>query len=96
MLIGGEHAVQAVALTACEELCTGAEGSADPVERIPRTAAVPAGDLLDPLPALVQCITCQGHDVERIHHRDGLRDLFRSGGFESGEPVHRCYVAGHR
>ena len=47
---------------------------------------MPAGGLLDPLPAAVQCVTGQGDDVERIHHRDGLRDLFRSGWLKPVNP----------
>lgn len=89
VLVCGEHAAQAAALAIGQEVCAGAEDSADPVERIPGSATMPAGGLLDPLPAAVQCVTGQGDDVERIHHRDGLRDLFRSGGLETGEPVHR-------
>ena len=48
-----------------------------------------AGILLDPLPAPVQCIAGQSDDVEGVHHRHGLRNLFRVSGFGAGEPVHR-------
>src|SRR5690606_474760 len=57
MLVCGEHAVQTVALAIAQEACASAEDSTYPVERIPRATAVPAGGLLDPLPAAVQCVT---------------------------------------
>lgn len=60
MLVDSEHAVQTVALAIGERVRTGSEDSADPVKGIPRSTAMPAGDLLDPLPAAVQCVTGHG------------------------------------
>ena len=60
MLVDSEHAVQTVALAIGERVRTGSEDSADPVKGIPKSTAMPAGDLLDPLPAAVQCVTGHG------------------------------------
>jgi hypothetical protein len=45
--------------------------------------------LLDPAPALEERLTGQPHDVEGVHYRDRVRELFGGGGLEAGKPVHR-------
>jgi len=59
------------------------------VERIVLAAAVPVGVLLDASAALVQRVAGQTDDVEGIHDRDSVGQLFAGGGLEPGEPVHR-------
>jgi hypothetical protein len=51
-------------------------------------AAVPVEVLLDAAAALVQPVTGQPHNVERVHHRDRVGELLGGGGLEPGEPVH--------
>lgn len=45
--------------------------------------------LLNPAAALVQSVTSQADDMERIHHRDSSREFFHCGGLKTREPVHR-------
>jgi len=45
--------------------------------------------LLHSSPALVQRVAGQPHNVEGIHDRNRVRELFGGGGLEAGEPVHR-------
>lgn len=54
-----------------------------------RNARLPTGVELDASAALVERVTGQPHDMERIHHRDRVRELLGGGGLEPGEPVHR-------
>ncbi len=45
--------------------------------------------LLDPASAPVERVAGQTDDVEGVHHRDRVGQLFGGGGLEPGEPVHR-------
>ena len=51
-------------------------------------------DLLEPPSALIQGLAAEPDDVKRVHHRDGLGELFGGGGLEAGEPVHRHHLDG--
>ena len=45
--------------------------------------------LLHPAATVVQRLTGQPHDVEGIHHGNGVRDFLDRDGLEPGEAVHR-------
>ena len=92
MLLGGEHRVEPRGLLLGEEARAGVEGAADPVERVAGVTAVPECVLLDALPGPVERVAGQADDVERVHHRDRVGELFGRGGLEPGEPVHRDHL----
>ncbi len=88
VLICGEYAGESGVLAVGEQADTGAQHSADAVERITDPAAVPAGVLLDALAASVQRIAGQGDNMKRVHYRDCVGDFFSCGGLKAGEAVH--------
>jgi hypothetical protein len=88
VLIGSEYAGESGVLAVGEQADTGAQHSADAVERITDPAAVPAGVLLDALGASVQRTAGQGDNIKWVHHRDSVGDFFGCGGLEAGEAVH--------
>ena len=49
---------------------------------------MPVQLLLDPATTQVQRVAGQSHDMEGVHHGDGVRDFLGGGGLETGEPVH--------
>ena len=51
VVLVGEDGGEPVVLSVGEQLCPGAQDPADAVERVPGTSVVPAGFLLDSLPA---------------------------------------------
>lgn len=65
------------------------EQTAATVERVAGAAAVPEGLLLDTLAGLVERIAEQLNDMERVHHRRRVGDLFACGGLVAGEAIHR-------
>ena len=85
-------ACRRVLLSVGEQVGAGAQHAADAVERVTGAAAVPAGLLLDALPAAVQRVAGQRGDVERVHDRDRVGDCLGGGGLEAGEPVHRHHL----
>jgi hypothetical protein len=68
-----------------EQVGAGAQHASDPVERVTGSASVSAGGLLEALTAAVQGVAGQRDDVEGVHHRDRVRQLFGGGGLEAGE-----------
>ena len=56
MVIAGEQVLQAGLLSGGEQVQTGVEGAAGPVERVGGVAAVAVEIVLDPPPALVEAI----------------------------------------
>ena len=93
VVVVGEQRLQTVALLVGEEAVTGVQGAADLVERIPGTAPMPEHGLLNTLAASVEPVASESDNVEGIHHRDRVRQLFSGGGLETGEPVHRDDLA---
>ena len=93
VVVVGEQRLQTVALLVGEEAVTGVQGAADLVERIPGTAPMPEHGLLNTLAASVEPVASESDNVEGIHHRDRVRQLFSGGGLETGEPVHRADLA---
>ena len=89
MGVVGEQRLEPLLLFVGEQVDTGVEGAAGPVERIVGAAAVAVDDLLDPAAAPVEGVAGEADDVERVHHRDGVGQLLGGGGLEPGEPVHR-------
>ena len=70
----------------------GVEGAAGLVERVALHPAVPGGVLLDPAPAGIQRVASETDDMEWVHHRNRVGELFRGGGLEPAEPVHRDHL----
>jgi len=63
-----------------EQTGTGVQGPARLLQRIPDAATMPENVLLDALPAPVEGVAGQTNDMERVHHRDRVGQLFRRGG----------------
>ena len=72
-----------------EQVGPGLQGPASVVQRLAFAAAVAEGVVLHAATAQVHSVAGEADDVEGVHHRDGLRDLFGGGGLEPGEPFHR-------
>ena len=72
MFVDIEHAGQPVMLAGRKQLRAGAGDAADAVERISGVPAPAQGLLLDALADQVELGPGQGHDVERVHHRDRI------------------------
>ena len=85
----GEQREEPGLLLGGEQVDAGVQGPPAGVERVTGVAAVPAGVLLDPAPALVEGVAGKADDVERVHHRDRVGQLLGGGGLEAGEAVHR-------
>lgn len=85
----GEQPFETGDLPVGEEVDTGEQGAAGAVERIPGAAPMPAGVLLDPLPAARERFAGKTHDVERVHHGGGVVEFLDRGGLVAGESVHR-------
>lgn len=79
VFLGSEHPFEPVRLFAGEQVRAREQDATDAIERVPGPAPVPECLLLDPLPTPLYSTTSQSHDVERIHHRDGVRQLFGRG-----------------
>lgn len=94
VLLDGEHRLDAGALLIGEEVDTGVQGVTGAVERVAGVATVPEGVLLDPLPGPVQRVAGEADNAEGIHDWCRVGKLFRGGGLEAGEPVHRDHVEG--
>ena len=80
MLLDREHGVEAGGVLVDEQTCTGVQGPARLLQRIPDAATMPENVLLDALPAPVEGVAGQTNDMERVHHRDRVGQLFRRGG----------------
>lgn len=88
MAVAGEQGVEAGLLSGGEEVGSGVEGAPCPVQGVLSAAAVSVEFLLDPAPALVEGVTGEPHDVERVHDGGSVGQLFVGGGVEAGEPIH--------
>src|SRR5690606_39389846 len=77
--MGVEHCLELRELMLLQQTEAGAQQPTTPVERVALPAAMPECLLLDALPGLVERIAEQLNDVERIHHRRRVRDLFSGG-----------------
>ena len=89
MLLDGEQRLDPAPLSFGEQVGAGVQGPPSGVPRVVLEAAVPVQVLLDPAAAGVQGVAGEADDVEGIHHRDRVGQLFGGGGPEPGEPVHR-------
>ena len=89
MCVVAEQRVEPGGLLVGEQASAGVQRPAGRVERVVLAATMAAGVLLDAPSALVQGVAGEPDDVERVHHRDCLGELFAGGGLEAGEPVHR-------
>ena len=89
VVLDAEQGAQPAVCLSVSRSCAGVQGPPGPVQRVAGAAAVAVQVLLDPAPAAVQRVAGQAHDVEGIHHRDRVGQLFGGGGLEPGEPVHR-------
>ena len=89
VVLDSEQGGQPLLLAVGEQVGAGVQGAAGAVERVVLAAAVAVQVLLDPTPAAVQRVAGEADDVEGVHHRRRLGQLFGGGGLESGEPVHR-------
>src|SRR5699024_12294025 len=79
VLLGSENCVESIDLLLCEQVRAGEQDAADAIERVPGPAAVSECLLLDPLTTPLHSTTGQRDDVERIHDRDGVGQLFGCG-----------------
>jgi hypothetical protein len=68
--VGREQRGEPGLLLGGEQVDAGVQGAAGGVERVAGAAAVTAGVLLDAPSALVEGVTGEPDDVERVHHRD--------------------------
>lgn len=68
------------------------QGVAGAVERVTGTTPAPERVALHPPSAVIEGVAGELDDMEGVHHRDCVGDLFRGGGLESGEPVHRDHI----
>lgn len=66
VLLDGEYRLQACGLLVGEQARPGVQGASRFVERIAGATTMPEGGLLDALPAPVECLASEPHDVERI------------------------------
>ena len=89
VLVGVEQVLELDPLVVCEQPRPDVERPPRGVERVASASAVAGQLLLDASAALVESITCEADHVEGIHHCDRVGQLFRSGGLESGEAIHR-------
>ena len=89
MPLVGEDLREPVLLLLCEQRSAGAGDASDAVERVTGAAPMPQCLLLDALPAAVELVTDQGHDMIRIHYGGDGVDGFDGGALVAGESVHR-------
>ena len=89
LLLDGEQRFESGVLLVGEEAHAGVLGAAGLVERVASPTAMAPRLLLNALPAPVETIAGEADHVERDHHGNGGGELFRGGGLEPGEPVHR-------
>ena len=72
MFVDIEHAGQPVMLAGRKQLRAGAGDAPNPIQWVAGMAAPAQGLLLDALADQVELGPGQGHDVERVHHRDRI------------------------
>lgn len=89
MLVAVELRVQSVLLLVVMEITTGVQGPTGSIAWISHVPAMAAFVLLNALPAAVQRIAGDAHDVEGIDHRNRLREFLACSGLVAGYPVHR-------
>ena len=88
VFLDAEEVFEALVLLVGEQARPGVQGPTSGVEGVAFATTVAVDVLLDAAPAAVQRFTGKAHDVEGIHHRDGVRQRLGGGGLEAGEPVH--------
>mgnify|MGYP000925586319 CR=1 FL=1 len=79
MAIISEEVLQALGLGIGEQAGPGVQGAPGPVEPVTRSAPPARDRPLDAAAALVELVSCQGHDVKGIHHRPRLWELLVGG-----------------
>ena len=85
----GEEAYDPLLLFGREQISTGVQSPARSIQRVCCSSAMPGGFLLNAAAYLVEGITGEFDDVERVHDFDSLGQFLNGGCFEAGESVHR-------
>ena len=75
MAIISEQGLETLGLGIGEQTSPGAQRAPSPVEPVTRPAPPPCDRPLDPAAALVELVSCQGHDVKGFHDRPRLWQL---------------------
>ena len=88
VFIDGKETAESLELACSEQIEAGVKEPSCPVEGIVFAASTAMDLLLDTLPGRVQGVADELDDMERIHHRDRVRDHFRGSGLEAGETIH--------
>ena len=76
MGVVGEQGVEPGLLLVGEQVGAGVQGAAGGVQRVTGPASVSVKVLLDPAAALVEGVAGEADDVEGVHHRDRVGQLF--------------------
>lgn len=83
---GGEEAIP---LLLCVVFLPGMQCVPGRVERVTGASAMTARGLLNASAAVIRCVAGKTDNMERVHDRDRLWELFCGRIFEAGETVHR-------
>ena len=79
MALIGEQGLETPGLGIGEQTGPGQQGAPGPVGPVTRSAPPARDRPLDAAAALVELVSCQGHDVKGIHHRPRLWELLVGG-----------------